>query len=123
MPEVLIIDDNKPLRWLLRTALEEAGHQVAEAPDGVKGVRAYLERRADVVLCDIFMPEMEGLETIRTLRRHDPGVRIIAMSGGSGTVPVNGLQIASHFGAVRVLSKPFPLARLIQVVQEILAHR
>jgi CheY-like chemotaxis protein len=83
MANVLVIDDDAGIRFLLHKCLTGDGHDVREAEDGVQGVRQYRADPADLVLCDVFMPRKEGLETIRELRTLDPRARIIAMSGGA----------------------------------------
>jgi CheY-like chemotaxis protein len=116
MARILIIDDDVELRALLRMALEETGHQVDEATDGAEGIQAYRQRPADLILCDLVMPGMEGLETIRELRTCFTDAKIVAMSGGN----MNFLPIASCLGAVRTLRKPFGFASLLAVVDEML---
>src|SRR5215217_8985070 len=79
--KVLVIEDNQELRDYLRVALEASGHTVLTALHGQEGI-AYLNGHpVDVVLTDLFMPEMDGIEVIATLRHQFPGVRIVAMSG------------------------------------------
>jgi CheY-like chemotaxis protein len=119
MARILIIDDDTELRAVLRMALEEAGHQVAEAADGAKGIKAYRQRPADLILCDLVMPGKEGLETIRELRTQFTDARIVAMSGGT----MNFLPIASVLGSARTLRKPFDIASLLEVVDETLGAR
>ena len=72
---ILIIDDEAALRQTIRLMLEEAGHTVTEAEDGRTGLRRLGEEPADVVLSDIIMPEMEGIETIRELRARRDGLK------------------------------------------------
>lgn len=74
----------------------------------MQGLRAHRQQPADLVLCDIFMPEMEGMETIQELRNGSPAQPIVAMSGGAGRVSgKNVLQDALLFGATAVLATPF----------------
>jgi len=67
MATILVIEDQAPLRTLLRTVLERAGHEVREAPNGRLGLAVYREKPADVVITDILMPEMNGLDMILEL--------------------------------------------------------
>src|SRR5438874_719633 len=78
---VLVIEDNEGLRDYLRVALESQEYEVLTARDGQEALGYLNGHRVDAVLTDIFMPEMDGIETIATLRKQFPGVRIIAMSG------------------------------------------
>src|SRR5205823_3446533 len=79
---VLLVEDDDMVRQSLSLLPEDAGFWVAGATDGKEAVRSYRRTPADVILCDLFMPQRDGLEVIRELRREFPGVRIVAMSGG-----------------------------------------
>jgi PleD family two-component response regulator len=72
MARILIIDDDREIRHPLRLALENAGHEVLEAPDGAERVRLWVERGADLVITDVFMPEKDGLEVIWELKALAP---------------------------------------------------
>ena len=82
MARILIIDDEEKFRKMLRQMLERAGHEVVEAPDGKEGVKLYREKLTDLIITDIFMPEKEGIQTIKELKRDFPEAKIIAISGG-----------------------------------------
>jgi CheY-like chemotaxis protein len=119
MASVLVIDDDEQIRTFVRTVLEKEGFVVHEADNGARGLASYRQLLPDVVLCDIFMPEKEGLETILNLCRQSPGVKIVAMSGGSSvTRPTEFLPLAERFGAVAALEKPFGKGVLLQTVRE-----
>lgn len=120
MANVLIIDDVDELRTMVRCVLEAAGHDVREAANGIQGLRAFRERPADLVICDIFMPEKEGLETILDLRREYGKLPIIAMSGGSARIPRDFLRDATALGASRLLRKPFEVQELLEAVNAVL---
>ena len=81
MARILVIDDQEPIRSLLRAVLEGEGHQVLEASNGRLGLELYRERSVDLVITDIVMPEMDGLEMILELTRNFLNVKVIAMSG------------------------------------------
>jgi len=99
--------------------LEHAGYEVVEAPDGREGLRLYREKRPQLVITDIIMPNKEGLETILDLRREYPQVKILAISGGGRIGPESYLDIAEGFGADRILTKPFNHGELLEVVQDL----
>ncbi|MFH2000041.1 MAG: response regulator [Planctomycetota bacterium] len=120
MSTILVMDDEEQVRLLIREYLERADHQVLEAADGREGLRIFREQTADLVIVDLIMPGKEGLETIAELRRDDPEVKIIAISGG-GRVDANDyLLLAKNMGALITLNKPFTRQELLDSVQKLL---
>ncbi len=122
MASILLIEDDDDVRMMIATVLGRAGHTVRQAENGVEGLELYRSKQADLVLTDLVMPEKEGLATIMELRRINPTVRIIAMSGGYVYDPKLYLHMATRFGADRVLSKPFDVDALKQIIQEMLSE-
>lgn len=120
MAHILVADDDPGMRRCIRMALEGAGHQVSEAADGNEALKALREGPADLVLCDLVMPDKEGLETIRELRRDFPALPIIAMSGGVYHGTMDFLALAKVLGAAQTLPKPFTMTRLLTAVNEVL---
>ena len=120
MARILVIDDNIFTRDILRQALERAGHEVVEAPNGRVGIQHQRAMPAAVIITDILMPEQEGLETIRELRRDFPTTSIIAISGGGQIGPDNVLALAERLGAQRALQKPFGLHEMLDAVHTLL---
>lgn len=121
MASILIADDEPQFRNMLKQALERFGHEVREAPNGKAALRLQQEKKADLLITDIIMPEQEGLETIREFRRLYSEMKIIAVSGGGRIGPEEYLQLARRMGAQRVFSKPFGLSEFLQAVKELLA--
>lgn len=119
---ILVIDDEQLIRLQIRSALELEGFTVREAANGNEGLARIAEAVPDVVITDILMPDMEGIETILELRRQHPAIRIIAISGGGRTGNKDFLRTAHHLGADRTLAKPFGLAELLTLVREVLAE-
>lgn len=107
---------------MLRTALERAGHDVTETPDGRVGLRLFRERPADLVITDIIMSDREGLETIMALRRESHDLRIIAVSGGGQVGAESYLDLAEKLGADKTFTKPLCLMTLCSCVQELTAR-
>ena len=120
MTRVLVVDDDVHARTVARAVLEHAGIEVDEAVDGAAGLRAYRDGSYDLVLCDLFMPDVDGLELLRALRRESPGVKVIAMSAGGYHGTVDLLAVARHLGAAEVLPKPFSPWVLVQAVERVL---
>jgi CheY-like chemotaxis protein len=121
MPRILVIDDNEDVRGVVCGVLESEGYDAIRAADGAQGVRMQRESRAALVITDIFMPDKEGLETIRDLRHEFPDLKIIAMSGGGSRVEAaSSLAAAKEFGAQAVLQKPFEPSALLKTVHEVL---
>ena len=116
MARILLIDDNATLRALLQAQLEEAGHEVCEAASGAEGARLYAERGADLILCDLVLPDKDGLETVRQLCQGG-GARVIAMTGEADLSSASLLRAAEQLGAVRSLRKPFAVEELLAAVR------
>jgi DNA-binding response OmpR family regulator len=108
MAKVLVIDDDAGLRATVGEMLALLGHQAVEAADGRKGIEAAEADPPDLVICDIFMPDCEGLATIRELRRTREDLPILAISGRDSFY----LKIAERLGAGAGLSKPFGIDQL-----------
>jgi two-component system chemotaxis response regulator CheY len=121
VPRILLVDDDELLRGPLHQILVRAGYDVDDAWNGRVAVREYRRQRCDVVIMDIVMPDEEGLGTIRELRRLDPNVKIIAISGGGLGKAGDYLGIAQMLGAMRTLAKPFLPEALLAMIAEVLA--
>jgi YesN/AraC family two-component response regulator len=120
MARILIIEDDTRVRETYCLILEQAGYEVVTATDGKEGMRVFREKSPDLVITDIIMPEKEGLEVIRELKRDFPEVKIIAISGGGYAQPEDYLKTAKLFGAMCTLTKPIEQEELLEAVQECL---
>ena len=123
---VLLVEDNESLRGLLRCALDEAGYRVLAAENGQKALEIAESSPIDVVVTDILMPEVNGLELIVELKARHTSCRIIAMTGG-GSMLVNTIDSlndrnADVFGTHRTLQKPFQTAELIDTLEAVLSE-
>lgn len=120
MATILIIDDEEGLRDVARKALERAGHHVLEAADGRAAILVLGKAAPDLIITDILMPEQEGLQTIREIRKRRLRTPILAVSGGGRTARLDFLDIATELGADRTLAKPFRVGELLEAVDQLL---
>ncbi len=120
MEKILVIDDEEPVRRLLRTTLEGASYTVLEASNGREGLELCRHHSVDLVITDIAMPEMNGLDLILELTLGFLNVKVIAMSGEPGKADT--LDVAKLLGARQTLQKPLSLEQLLSVVRYELAH-
>jgi DNA-binding response OmpR family regulator len=116
--KVLIIDDEPDLRGLLGQRLAQEGYEVFTAADGKEGLACFDEFESDLVITDLLMPELDGLEVIRILKARPRPPLMIAMSGGASR-DLDFLLEAVEFGADRTLAKPFGLEALVALVKEL----
>lgn len=124
MAAILLIDDDPLVRASVKLQLELGGHFVTDADDGSEGLRVFEPGCFDVVITDIIMPGIEGVETVRRLRQIDTKVTIIAMTGGSrltddrpGKAP-DYLRMVSRLGATATIRKPFTGTALLALIDE-----
>jgi DNA-binding NtrC family response regulator len=120
MARILVIDDAAPIRLLLATALESAGHEVVQASSGREGLTLYRQRSLDLVILDMLMPELNGLETMQEFTREFQNVKVIVLSGGGAEHAM--LKTARLLGVRQTLNKPFDLEDLLSAVRHELAH-
>lgn len=118
---ILVVDDNGQMREALRLIFETAGHEVLAAANGKIALHLQKTMPADLVITDIIMPEMEGVELIKDIRNIAPRVKIIAISGGGRTDANLCLTIAGELGADRTLLKPFSNSAIMSIVSELFA--
>jgi len=123
MIRVLLVDDDDLSRGAVHKMLERAGYVVHSTGKGSEAIVRYKTERSDLVITDLIMPDTDGLEIIQELRRTDPAVRILAISGGGRVDAEEYLSVARKFGALEVLPKPFTGQELKQAVERALAHR
>jgi CheY-like chemotaxis protein len=112
---VLVVEDRPDILELMLLSLEGAGFEVEAALNGREALEVQQRRAVDVVITDIFMPEMDGIETIDRIRAEYPDTRIIAMSCGADDKQ-DYLKVARQIGADATLAKPFATADLLQLV-------
>jgi DNA-binding response OmpR family regulator len=122
MRSVLLIDDDLELLRQMATAFVQAGYRVHVAPDGEAGLAHFSATPTDLVVTDIVMPNREGIETIVALKKANPAVKVLAISGGYRVAPADFLSLARHVGADGGLAKPFRLAELTALAGQVLGR-
>ena len=118
MARILIIEDEEPVRALMEQSLRVVGYQVVVAANGNQGLNLHRVEAVDLIITDLSMPDMEGLELLNTLRKERADTPIIAVSGNPDFK--SALDIASRLGAVKTIPKPFSPEELRVVVAMIL---
>ncbi|MEI7672034.1 MAG: response regulator, partial [Deltaproteobacteria bacterium] len=119
-PLILIIDDEEPIRDGCLQVLEKSGYTVLEAADGGEGIRIAREARPDIVLIDLKMPQLSGMEVIEILSRDLPDMVLIVITGHATIVSA---VEAVQKGTFDYLPKPFSPDRLRLAVQRAIEHR
>ncbi|MCF6376364.1 response regulator [Nocardioides KLBMP 9356] len=116
----LVVDDNEDIREVFARIVERAGHHASTAADGVEAVEAVQREPYDVMLLDLSMPRMTGLEVVQWLRTNDevaPTMRVIVVSAWTG----DHRRELDDLGVDRVLEKPVHVAQLKQLIAELAA--
>lgn len=123
MKQILVIEDDQPHLKMLKALLSKADFSVLMASNGVEGCDLYYKNPCDLVICDIFMPEKEGLETITDIKDYHPEAKIIAISGGGSKnffARKDILRMARDLGADIIMPKPINVPKLMQSIQQLL---
>lgn len=125
MSRILIVEDTPLMRDSLVDVLSASGHEAITADNGVDACDIIAAGTLfDVIITDIIMPEMDGIQAIMEIQTMQPDARIIAISGGSARMEkAQGLDTARRLGAVAVLEKPFEVDTLLDAVNAALAKR
>ena len=121
MAKLLIIDDDPELRQTMKQILEHDDHFIVEAQDGRQGVEQFENFSPDLIIVDIEMPNVDGLQAITQIKNSCPGQKIIAISG----IPRHSqdcLMVARQIGAEEVLEKPFSATILAEAVRRVLGR-
>ena len=121
MATILLVDDEDLLREGVREILEMSDHTVIEAGDGLQALEKFAVNNVDLVITDVVMPNMDGVDFVTKLRELFPDVPILTISGGSRVVSARfGLDSALLSGANASLTKPFNAKQLLEKVQQLL---
>lgn len=121
MARILVVDDDEIVRAALCGVLSAKGHAVSETESGQSAVHLHRAEPFKLIITDILMPDFDGIEVIRRLRQVDPGVKIMAVSGGGWADPDHFLAMAERLGADATFSKPFNWETLVAAVERLVA--
>jgi two-component system chemotaxis response regulator CheY len=122
MASILLIDDDENLLIMTSMLLQAEGHMVTSAMNGEAGLATYNSGQFDLVITDIVMPELNGLQLIEELRYASPRPRVIAMSGGSEFSKGVYLPFAKDLGVDRILAKPLLHDTFLRTVIDVLGQ-
>ncbi|MBF0296348.1 MAG: response regulator [Magnetococcales bacterium] len=117
---IIVVDDDDTYRFYLAGILRQAGHTVLEATDGAACLTILGKEKVDLIITDIFMPNVDGIDLLATLMRDHPRIRVIAISGGHAVMRSNNiLEIAKSFGAREIIAKPFVAETVLKQISKI----
>lgn len=119
MAKILVVDDSGYARRLLRRTLEQQGHEVTEAGSGLGGLESYAVQMPDVVMLDLTMEDLGGLDVLRQIREIDPGARVIVVSAD---IQRSTARMVAEAGAFRFLGKPADPDDVAEAVNAALAE-
>ena len=122
MAIIVIVDDDPTIQLIAGELLKAEGHAIVQAGDGVEALKVLATVPADLVVLDMLMPNMDGLETIIEMRRSHPTVKILAISSGGRTGPDDLLRTARLFGADDTLAKPLTFSTFGAAVERLLSQ-
>ena len=122
MKRVLVVDDDADAREELSELLAGVGFEANSARNGRDALKQAASVRFDLVVTDILMPDMEGLEFILAIKKAHPNIKIVAISGGGRFKNMSFLEIAKKFGADRAYEKPLPIKQLLQDVAGLMSQ-
>jgi YesN/AraC family two-component response regulator len=120
MKKILIIDDEKPVRDVLNIALCEEGYESLQAPSGEQGIELFKSNDPDIVITDVMMPGIDGIEVTKRMRAHRDDIDVVVMSGfGTEELVVNALRA----GASNYIKKPIVFDELFKILDDIIFKR
>lgn len=117
---ILIVEDDKDLREMLKTSLIRRKYTVQEASNGKEALVRFKPAITDLLITDLIMPDEDGLKIIMNIKEIKPSIKIIAISGGGKAGPGNYLNLAKALGADEIFPKPFSVNELVKKIDELL---
>ncbi len=119
MATILVVDQDQKHRALLRRALEEGNHTVIEAADGSNGIDRIADHRPDVVITEIYMSRIDGIEVLMAAKRDLPGCKVVAIAEQSETFTFDALDAAHLLGADRIMRKPLCSGTILSTIRQL----
>jgi len=116
MKNILVVDDNQMMRKLIRNLFHGEEYEIMEATNGMEGLDFVKQNPIDLIITDIVMPKMEGIELIMNIRRDFPKIKIIAISGGKPYY----LYMAKKLGIDGIFTKPLNHHAFLQAVKKVI---
>lgn len=116
---ILLVDDDPGTLVMCRDALEGTEHSTASAANGHEAIRLIERQSFDAVVLDVIMPVKEGIETLMEIGERWPELKVIVMSGASGSMSLDMLEVAMKLGATAALHKPFNGPQLIEAINNL----
>ncbi len=119
---ILLVDDEESIRKMVRVVLDEEGYAFTEAMSGAEALVFMKNQSFDLIITDVVMPDCDGIELVMTVRKEQPEIKVIVMSGGGRIRANHYLKLAEKLGAARVFEKPFDIAEFREAVVELLTE-
>jgi DNA-binding NtrC family response regulator len=119
--KILLVDDEEAIRKMVRAVLGNEFYEFGEALNGLEAQALLEKQHFDLIITDVIMPDCDGIELVMAIRRKQPDIKVIVMSGGGRVRAGHYLDLAGKLGAAKVFEKPFDTAVLRQTVKELLA--
>jgi DNA-binding NtrC family response regulator len=119
--KILLVDDEEAIRKMVRAVLGNELYEYGEATNGLEAQAVLEKQHFDLIITDVIMPDCDGIELVIAIRRKQPDIKVIVMSGGGRVRAGHYLDLAGKLGAAKVFEKPFDTAALRQTVKELLA--
>jgi len=120
MIRILVIDDEPSVLDVLRKILQTEGYEVITAANGEEGLELFRQISCDLVITDMVMPVKDGLQTILDLRKEEPDLPVVAMSGGGTISKERYLVVAGYLDRVITIPKPFSVESITEAVVKLL---
>ena len=121
MANILVVDDETAIRTLLKISLEKEGHKVWEADSGITADELLNTQAIDLMITDIIMPGLGGVDLIRDSRSGHPDLKVIAISGQGRVKAEILLKMAEDVGAITTFAKPFEMRALVEEIEKLLS--